>query len=504
MLTRRDLLAGAAALGVAGMAWSGRALGETAFNLPLPIPELVDARRQGGAFSLVAAEGRHSFGPDRPEIATYGYSSPYLGPVIKLHSGDSVEVSVENRLSMSTTSHWHGLLVPSWADGGPHDPILPGAAWRPVLDIDQPEATAWYHAHAHNDTGRQVYMGLAGMMIIEDGTGERLGLPRTYGVDDLPLILQDRMFERNGELMFRTFPNERIMGMRGDTLVTNGVVGPYARVPAGLVRLRLLNAANARNFHLFFSDHRSFKVIASDGGYLPAPVPMAHLTIAPSERFEIVVDFSDGGEVLLETLEDHIEGEAGAQGMGRLTSTGPTGLPSNGPGAFLRFEVDPALPVASTRVPDTLVTLAAPDAGRAALRRTLALEMWPGLSGRVPGETSAGGRGSGPGMSINGKRFDMHRVDFTPALGSTEIWEVTGSHMPHPFHIHGALFRVLSIDGAPPPAHLAGYKDTALVHGPTELLIDFTQPATHHLPFMIHCHILDHEDGGMMGQYMTV
>jgi blue copper oxidase len=507
MFTRRHLMMAAAAFGL-----SGRAQADTVGQCrpPLPIPDLQDARKMGGALSLVAAPRRHRFAPNLPEVATYGYSAPFLGPVLRVRSGEQVRIAVENRLAMETTAHWHGLLVPSWLDGGPHSVISPGQTWRVALNVAQPEATAWYHAHPHHDTGRQVYMGLAGMMIVEDGTGERLGLPRRYGIDDLPLILQDRLFDASGELNFTQFSRERILGTRGDSLIVNGAISPMVRVPSGLVRLRLLNAANARNFHLGFEDGREFHVIASDGGYLAAPVALRALTIAPGERFEVLVAFSESGPTVLHTLADPPEAFVGAPGLGSITSRGPGGERKSAAGALLHFEVDPLLPPSQALLPESLVPLAAPDPSAALLRRKVTLDMWPGMGGHVGmagGDMGPGGRigrpGSGPAMGINGKPFDMHRIDFTPKLGSTEIWEVHPFLMPHPFHVHGATLRVLSVNGVPPEAHLAGEKDTVLLEHPAELLVSFRQPATKHHPFMIHCHILDHEDAGMMGQYIT-
>jgi FtsP/CotA-like multicopper oxidase with cupredoxin domain len=154
---------------------------------------------------------------------------------------------------------------PAAVDGGPHIVIKPGSTWRPVLKIDQPETTTWYHADPHYDTGRQVYMGLAGLIIVEDGTGEQLGLPHSYGVDDLPIIMQGRQVDRNGALLYGAFGPSRMLGIRGDTLIVNGAIASVGKVPPGLVRLRLLNAANARNFDLRFGDGRTFHVIASDG-----------------------------------------------------------------------------------------------------------------------------------------------------------------------------------------------------------------------------------------------
>jgi blue copper oxidase len=197
-----------------------------------------------------------------------------LGPVIRVRRGDEVQMVVENRLNTTTTVHWHGLLVPGHNDGGPQQPIHPGEYWRPVLKIDQPAATLWFHPHPHGDTARQIYMGLTGMIIVDDGSDAQLGLPRTFGVDDLPLILQDRTFDSDGSIEYDSKTLDALdiaYGARGDTVIVNGAVTPVAKVPPGVVRLRLLNAANAQNFELRFSDQRIFQVIASDGGFLSAP-----------------------------------------------------------------------------------------------------------------------------------------------------------------------------------------------------------------------------------------
>ncbi len=468
---------------------------------PLPIPPLLDARQSAGKLHLTAAASRHRFAPNFPTSASYGYNGSFLGPTLRLTRGETVEIAVENRLPEMTTAHWHGLLVPAWLDGGPHNAIEPGETWSPQLAIDQAESTCWYHAHPHHATGWQVYMGLAGMLLIEDGSGERLGLPRNYGVDDIPLILQDRMFTVEGEQFFRAFPRERILGLRGDMLTVNGAISPQCSVPAGLVRLRLLNGANARNFHLYFSDGRSFHVIATDGGYIRAPAPMTGLTIAPGERFEILVDFSDGAEVQLRTRDDSLESR---ERLGRLSTVSPSsGNQSNQAGTMLHFRVDPSLPVAGNRVPERLVSVPRADADPVFTRRSVSLEMWPGQGGGLPGESRVT-TGSGPAMSINGRRFDMDRIDFAPTLGSVEIWEIHSALMPHPFHVHGAHFRILSLDGRRPPAHLDGWKDTVLVEEHAEVVIRFDQPATRAYPFMFHCHILDHEDAEMMAQFITV
>ena len=330
-------------------------------------------------------------------------------------------------------------------------------------------------------------MGLSGMIVVDDGTDARLGLPRTFGTDDLPLILQDRTFASDGSIEYGTDSLAIVYGARGDTVIVNGAIAPVAKVPPGLVRLRLLNAANAQNFELRFSDQRTFHVIASDGGFLPAPVAVTKLRISPAERFEVLVDFADGKAVVLETGPDE---EMGA--FGRIA---PDGSADYVP--VMRFETTTTKPLLK-EIPARLVELSAPSVGSAAQRRQFIVS-----SGVCMNRTQTGEHADMVTLTgINGQTFDMGRIDVTTKLGTSEIWEVVSAGMAHPFHIHGALFRILSIAGAPPPAHLAGWKDVVLVEDTAELLVAFNQPATRDHPFMYHCHILEHEEAGLMGQYV--
>jgi blue copper oxidase len=425
-------------------------------------------------------------------IGSYGYSAPILGPVVRLRRGDEVQMVVENHLDAATTVHWHGLLVSDDNDGGPQQLIEPGERWRPVLKIDQPAATLWFHPHPHGDTARQIYMGLAGMIIIDDGSDARVGLPRTFGVDDVPLILQDRQFDPNGSIEYdnKTLdPLDIAYGARGDTIIVNGAIAPVARVPAGLVRLRLLNAANAQNYELRFSDRRSFHVIASDGGFLAAPVAVKQLIIAPAERFEVLADFADGKPVMLETGPDEQMGI-----FGRVAPDASADYV-----AVMRFE--PAAAKAAVKdLPTRLIDPTPVNPASAVRRRQLVLD-----SGLCATRPEAGSHADMASLiGINGKPFDMERIDIETKLGTTEVWEITSIGMAHPFHVHGALFRVLSIDGQPPPAHFTGSKDTLLVENKAELLVAFDRPATRTHPFMYHCHILEHEEAGLMGQYVCV
>jgi FtsP/CotA-like multicopper oxidase with cupredoxin domain len=487
MLTRRQFALASAAFAAGGFVGGRLVRGEPAhFTTHLPLPALIDAAKQGHSVKLRAMPGRHSFVKGKP-AHTYGYSAPILGPVIRLRRNDEVEMTVENALDVDTTVHWHGLLMPGDVDGGPHQIIKPGGTWRPVLKVAQPATTAWFHPHPHHDTGRQVYMGLAGMIVVDDGTDHRLGLPRTYGVDDLPIILQDRSFDSDGSLVYELDSLTIIYGGRGDTIIVNGVIAPFAKVPRGLVRLRLLNAANAQNYELRFSDHRKFHVIASDSGFLARPVEVSELRISPAERFEILVDFADGRPVVLETGPDELMGIFGAVSMGGTDEYAPV----------MRFE--PTATTSAVRaVPAHLVEPAAADASKAVRRRRFELENWA-CSNRRPTEAEMD---MGRTLCINGKAHDPARIDVETELGTLEVWEIVSIGMAHPFHVHGAAFRILSLKGAPPPAHLAGWKDVALVEDEAELLVAFNQPAAKDHPFMYHCHILEHEDAGMMGQYV--
>jgi blue copper oxidase len=325
------------------------------------------------------------------------------------------------------------------------------------------------------------------MIIVDDGTDVRLGLPRTFGIDDLPLILQDRSFASDGSIEYETDGLDIVYGARGDTVIVNGVIAPVANVPPGMVRLRLLNAANAQNFVLRFSDQRTFHVIASDGGFLPAPVAVTQLTISPAERFEVLVDFANGKAVALETGPD--------EEMGIFGRLAPDGSADYVP--VMRFETTTTKPLVK-EMPIRLVELSAASQASAVRQRQFIVN-----SGICMNRTQAGKHADMVALTgINGQTFDMERIDVETNLGTSEVWEVVSIGMAHPFHIHGALFRILSIAGAPPPPHLAGWKDVVLVEDKAELLVAFNQPATREHPFMYHCHILEHEEAGLMGQYV--
>ena len=507
-LTRRHalVLSGSAAAGLAVAGWPRWARGAPSTGVPLPIPQLIEARN-GEPVKLSLQKTQHRFGPG-PAVPSRGISSTYLGPVVRVRSGDTIPFRVENHLDEDTTLHWHGLLVPSNVDGGPHNTIVPDATWSPEIMIKQPAATTWYHPHPHGNTARQVYSGLAGMMIVSDGGDSDRGLPATYGLDDLPIVLQDKRFGRNGELVYEPDMMDTMHGFRGDTLIINGAIGPTAKVPAGYVRLRLLNAANARTFDLRFVDGRPFFVIAGDAGFLAEPVEVRSLVIGPAERYEVLVNFTDGRPVDLVTRSDAGIGSGMMMQMARPRESPAETEP------VMRFQPDATLAAHIVSLPRQLATLAAPDVKSAIAWRTFELNpmMGMGMMGmgmmQGRGARASGGHGDGPGhmMGINGRSFAMDRIDVTAKLGTSEIWEIIAAGMPmaHPFHVHGASFRILSKRGQKPGAPESGWKDVILVEEHAELLVRFDNPARPQMPFMYHCHILEHEDHGMMGQFAVV
>ncbi|MEJ1161064.1 multicopper oxidase family protein [Prosthecomicrobium sp. N25] len=466
---------------------------------PLRIPEIV-ALPDGEVYELKAGPGSHAFVPDKP-VPVAGYGGGYLGPALKVKSGTTPRVRLVNGLDRPTNLHWHGLLVPGEADGGSHPGVAPGGTWEAALPIDQPAATLWYHAHVHGRVAADLHDGLAGLLIVDDGSDERLGLPSAWGVDDIPLVLQDRVFDDGGAPRYEENAGVFDHGFRGNRMVVNGTLDAVATVPQRLVRLRLLNASSARVYRLYLEDERAFKLIATDGGYLPAPVDADTISLAPGERAEILVDFADGGTALMTTPDEH-EHRVGLRAM-RMPDVIST------PVRLCAFHTEKDDKPAA-KLPAALAALAEPDRAASVRTRNFRLQLRGGrpMSASAAHLHQAPGQHDGtgdaverPAMAINGKSFDPTRIDEEVKLGTTEIWEVVSPEMGHPFHIHGVQFRVLSEDGGIPKIWNRGVKDTVFVENSATLLVTFTKPAPRTAPFVFHCHVLEHEDSGMMGTF---
>lgn len=194
--------------------------------------------------------------------------------------------------------HWHGMHLPARMDGGPHQGIPAGSVWSPSWRITQPAATLWYHPHPHGATEEHTYRGIAGMFIVDDHNPASASLPHTYGVDDLPVIVQDKKFDEGGRLQFRPDPVSP-SGLLGDTILVNGTLRPHHIVTSERIRLRLLNASTARVYSFGFADSQTFATIASDGGLLAQPAAMRRLRLSPGERAEIVVTMTPGDDAVL-------------------------------------------------------------------------------------------------------------------------------------------------------------------------------------------------------------
>lgn len=428
----------------------------------LAMPPLLDTRATG-RLALTATSGTTAFAGG-PGIPTAGFNQAYMGPTILVQNGE-LAAEVQNALDEPISTHWHGLLVPGEHDGGPHLPIAPGATWRPEMSIAQDPATVWYHSHIHERTAEQVYFGLAGVIHVTDGQDDARGLPSTYGIDDLTLVLQDRRFDASGRMVYDPSMMDIMHGFAGNRMLVNGQAGAAAVVPQGIVRLRLLNGSNARIYTLFLSDARPMHLVATDGGFLPAPVALDTLRLAPGERAEVLVDFSSGDAPVLMSDPGQAYG-------------------------VLQFATDSTLAARITRLPEQLDGAIEDLSAAAVATRQFSLDM--GMGGMMMG---------GGGFAINGQPYDMRRIDFKVALGSVERWQIRSTMVAHPFHVHGVRFRVVSENGGPPRPENTGWKDTVLVPGEAEILAQFDQPASRETPFMFHCHILEHEDAGMMGQF---
>jgi FtsP/CotA-like multicopper oxidase with cupredoxin domain len=486
MNRRRFLLvSGAAVAALAAPAILSRRATAAEPGAPLPIPQILDAG-PGAGNTLNALSGSRDFVPGVPS-PTLGYEGDYLGPTLRMRRGSEARLAVSNRTGEAITTHWHGMHIPGDLDGGPQLLFGEGETWAPTLPVDQPAATLWYHSHVHGHTADQVYRGLAGLIIVDDPDIAD-PLPRDYGVNDIPLVVQDRSFS-GGRMVYDLGMMGRMQGFHGNEVLVNGVVRPLAAVPAGLVRLRLLNGSNARVYDFYFEDGRQFHRVASDGGLLPAPLPATALSLAPGERAEIVADFSDGRAVRLMSADTG--GMMGMMGGGMMGGGGRRGGLH-----VMTFEGSAPAGDGPTALPARLPAQI-PDLGQPQRQRDFVLNMGAGgMMGMMGGMFGGGG-----GMGINGRSYDMGRIDQQVPLGQTELWRINADMMTHPFHVHGTSFLVLRQNGRSVDPMRMGLKDVIHVGGPTEILVRFDKPASAQTPYMFHCHILEHEDSGMMGQF---
>jgi bilirubin oxidase len=348
-------------------------------------------------------------------------------------------------------------------------------------------ATYWYHPHLHGKTMSQVLKGAAGLIIVQDSTESALTLPRTYGVDDIPLVFQ-----------FLTINNATkqiaINDELDNTVLVNGSLTANAllNVPAQMVRLRLLNASSHRFFDFGFNDNRTFSQITSDDGLLNAPVSLTKLVLAPGERAEILVDFANqqGSTFYLKQYGTQLPSSypGGPQGMMGM-ALGPLDNTN-----FNLLQINVVAPTANpiTTLPNTLTNNTVWSQVGASTRN-IAITASPMMSMT--------------NFLMNGVKYNHDIINFTTQQENVEIWNITNqSMMPHPFHIHGNHFYVLDINGVTPPANMQGRKDVVTIppmNGTVRIITKYQDFSDSTMPYMYHCHILSHEDTGMMGQFIV-
>jgi len=447
------------------------------------------------------------------------YNNSQLPPLIRAQRGDVMTLNLNNNLTEESTIHWHGFKIPAIQDGNPDVPILAGGNHQYSFTLNQPAAPLWFHPHPHKRTAHQVYFGLAGAFIIDDAISQSLESNKALpsGAFDIPLLVQDRRFAAdtgNGQrdLLYNNLPQDSD-GMYGDVVLVNGVELPKLDVATRQYRFRIYNVSNARSYNFALSNGATFMQVGTDGGLLPSPVSVDHITLGAAERAEIVIDFSSfavGDKVML-ISKPFSGGMMSISGTNNQSGRVPNGSALD----IMRFDI------ARQEVDDITLYSQLPanaeintrtDPATASTTRSFILRMSGGQGGGMGNQTGTatgtqGGTGNGGGMSftINGKSFDMARIDEYVQANATEIWEIRNmSPMAHPFHAHAIQWQILDRNGVAASGADLGWKDTVLVQpGQTVRFIGKFEPVNVG-NYMYHCHILEHEDAGMMGMFKVL
>jgi FtsP/CotA-like multicopper oxidase with cupredoxin domain len=445
---------------------------------PLATPETF---RPDGA-RLVARAARVDVAPSRTgEVWTVGAGAPAaVAPTIRVRRGETMRLELENRLAEPTILHWHGLHLPEAMDGGPRLAIGTGERYGYDFPILNRAGTYWYHAHPHHRTGAQVTRGMAGLLLIGDDEEDALELPS--GDREIALLVQERRLDADGTFGYEPMMHERMEGWFGETVYGNGTPDPTVTVDAALHRVRIVNGTPSRILRLGLSTGAPMLLIGNDGGLLPAPVPVDSIDLGTGERVDLLVDFSEvppGSRLMLQSLAFTAPGAMG--GMGRMMAGG---MAQGERLDLLEFVVrasDGSRPWQRRPFP----RIAPLDPARA--DRTREFRFASAMMQHT----------------INGAAFATDRVDVTVPFGSTEIWRfINTAPFPHPVHMHEVQFQVLERRGG--RARLfpweAGWKDTVLLH-PNETVDVIATFDRHRGRYLMHCHNLVHEDGGMMLNY---
>ena len=432
----------------------------TPFAVALPIPRTLAPTAQDATtdyYTVTEKAVNLSVIPGKT-TPMWTYDGTWPGPVIRATSGRAVKLRVVNNLAFATTTHLHGAHVAPSSDGGPVDLVPAGGVRDYVYPNDQSARTQWFHDHAMDSTGKNVYFGLSGLYLISDPQEAALNLPS--GAYDVPLVIQDRSFNPDGTLAYKPSSGDYRTGLMGDTLFVNGAAQPYLKVSTRKYRFRVLNGSNARYYTFSLSNGAVMSQIATEGGLLSKPYPQSSLTLAPGERADVVIDFGAvpvGSSVVLRNSSGW-----------------------NGATDIMRFDVSTS---ASTTgpLPSTLRAFTPLSASAVSARRTFTIAETNGM------------------WTFNGKMYDPARIDADVPLGATEDWTFQNrSGQDHPIHLHDVNFHVVS--GGPAGGPGSEWKETVNVPAWSSVTVraqfaDFTGV------YMFHCHILEHEDHMLMAQF---
>jgi FtsP/CotA-like multicopper oxidase with cupredoxin domain len=410
----------------------------------------------------------------------WGYDGAFPGPTFPARLNRRMVVRQVNNLPVNVNVHHHGGHTQSASDGSalPDLEIPPGQFRDYIYDNDDDVgATHWYHDHTLDFTGINVFMGLAGFLLLGSDTIDALNLPS--GPFDVPLVVQDRTFDANNQLAYNPFDHD---GFIGDTFLMNGAVQPKFRVANRKYRFRILNGSNARFYQISLSSGRPFQIIGSDGGLLRAPFEATSFRLAPAERVEFVVDFSfyvpgPNTHVFLNNTMIQTEGR------------GPDGVDPTHPTPLLRFDVLDSVADNST-VPPVLETgLPVFNRNESVITRNFEFERSDGA------------------WQVNGRFYDPNRVDAKVKLNTTEIWTLKngGGGWFHPVHIHRNQFFILDRNGIRPTGAEAGLKDVFVLNPDDKMNVITKYTGAKQVGrYVFHCHNIEHEDMRMMGRFDVV
>lgn len=438
------------------------------------------------------------------KTVTYGYNrNDFWGPTLIMNKGDIIQINLTNNLVDTTTTHWHGFHIPAIMDGGPHEVIAAGATWSPSYTVSNNASLYWYHPHLHQKTQDQLTHGAGGLIIVQDAQESALALPRTYGVDDIPVVLTSRRFSANQFVLTNS--------AYGDYMLVNGVLSygntnVQVSLPKQIVRLRFLNADIERTYNLGFSDNRSFSIIATDGGLLNVPIVTNRFVLTVGERIQILVDLTGGTLGSSFDLKSYNStASLGGSGQSGLQFGYPGGenqiggqfgsLLNNKDFSILHCVVAASTtnPTPITTIPSVLTTNVFPTTNEVTLARSISI--------------NGGANNGGVFYFDNFVTYNPSVINRYVGLNAVEKWTLAnGPGFSHSFHIHDIQFLMISRSspaGGLTPWESQGWKDTlySQANSTNVFLARFDTFASGYNPFMYHCHFSDHEDGGTMGQF---